>query len=460
MGKEIITIGYEIPGFSDRYIQFSSKTSLMDADIIILSAEDLYPHGDWVRFSSGGGGCYDVVSSKRYIKRLEHLKKEIVDSLKLGKTIFFILSDKVSHTLATGVTSTKGSNNYSTTSKSNYGFLPKKIGDITTAKGKVVVNKGNSLFTDFYNSFKDYLEYQVYFENLNQGEVLFTGRDSTKVLGSIHKMSKGHFITLPYIKYDNKAFTEEKDDSVVWTSTAIKFGERLIQSITQIDKQIKHHSNKTPAPKWVEDEIYLTKKAFELIKLLKTNEEKLEQLKTKKESYLVKLAKEHTLKDLLFESGKPLENAVTEALLILGFNAENYDDGTLELDQVVLSPEKHRYIGECEGKDTKDINITKFRQLVESLNADFAREEIEEKAFGILFGNPQRLTSPEKRSLDFTKKCKIGAAREKIALVRTPDLFLVTKYLKENRNRKFAKECRDAIYKGLGEVVQFPKLPK
>jgi hypothetical protein len=144
----------------------------------------------------------------------------------------------------------------------------------------------------------------------------------------------------------------------------------------------------------------------------------------------------------------------------MGYQAENYDDGDLELDQVIISPEKTRFIGECEGKDNKDINITKFRQLVDSLNADFAREEINERALGILFGNPERLTSPERRKLDFTKKCQNGAKRENIALVRTVDLFFVSKYLKENKDPDFQKKCRDAIINGLGKIVEFPTVTK
>jgi hypothetical protein len=126
---------------------------------------------------------------------------------------------------------------------------------------------------------------------------------------------------------------------------------------------------------------------------------------------------------------------------------------------VTSSPEKNRYIGETEGKDNKDINVTKFRQLVDALNADFARVEVKEKAFGILFGNAERLKEPEKRKLDFTAKCKSGAEREKIALVRTIDLFAVAKYLNENDDEKFKKECREAIHKGLGKIVVFPEIP-
>ena len=86
-------------------------------------------------------------------------------------------------------------------------------------------------------------------------------------------------------------------------------------------------------------------------------------------------------------------------------------------------------------------------------------EEVQEKAFGILFGNADRLKEPGKRNLDFTDKCKSGAEREKIALIKTIDLFAVAKYLNENDDKTFQKDCRDAIHKGLGKIVEFPEIP-
>ena len=148
-----------------------------------------------------------------------------------------------------------------------------------------------------------------------------------------------------------------------------------------------------------------------------------------------------------------------KALQILGYEAENYDDGELELDQVITSPEGFRFIGECEGKDEKQINIGKFRQLTDAMREDFERDEIEEKAYGILFGNPQRLISPDIRTLDFTVKCVSGAKREGIALVKTADLFIVAKYVEESGDVDFAKICRDKIHADLGKVVEFPVLP-
>ena len=161
---------------------------------------------------------------------------------------------------------------------------------------------------------------------------------------------------------------------------------------------------------------------------------------------------------LLYETGKLLENAVSKALKILGYlQAENYNDGKLELDQVIVSPEGDRFIGECEGKDSTAINVDKFRQLNDSLYEDFQREEVLEKANGIIFGNPQRLSEPNKRTLTFTEKCINNARREKVGLVLTMDLFKAAKRVADTGDEEYARKCRQAIKEQLGEVVVFPE---
>jgi hypothetical protein len=232
-----------------------------------------------------------------------------------------------------------------------------------------------------------------------------------------------------------------------------------VVTLLEIDAKLADGSEKTPAPEWTTAKEYLTKNEIRINNAIDKNQEKISKLEKEIEKLKIELVEEKKLKDLLFENGKPLEDAVIKALKILDYQAENYNDGQLEMDQVILSPEKHRYIGECEGKDNKDVDVTKFRQLLDALNADFARDEVEEKALGILFGNAERLKDPHNRKLDFTTKCKSGADREKIALVKTADLFVVAKYLLENDDPGFKKQCRDAIHNCLGKVVEFPELP-
>ena len=459
--KDILSIGFEIPGHSENHIPFGSSKSFMDADIIIISPEEIYPSGDWIRFSSGGG-CYDTGTSNKYSKNSSSLKKEVSDSLKLGKTVFIFLAGKKEFLLATNVTHPrKGENLYSTITKTNYDFLPIKIGNITSASGKRVIFNGNQVLSEFNRNFSGYLKYESYIENSENATITYHGKDKSKILGAIIKVDSGHLVILPQIHYEYNAFVEydKKTNKKLWNDKAIKFGNKLSDVLKGIDTQLSSNNEKTPPPKWSLDEIYSTKKSLGIENQIKNSLAKIEEVKKKIEKFNQQLESENKLKDLLFEQGKPLENAVTKALDILGYKAENYNDGELELDHVIESPEKIRYIGECEGKDTKDINITKFRQLLESLNADFAREDVEEKAYGILFGNPQRLLEPSKRILDFTKKCKTGAEREKIALVKTTDLFVVANFLQQNKNERFKKDCRKAISDGLGKIVNFPSLP-
>lgn len=461
--KDILTMGFVIPGFSKLEKKFTSNISLMDADIIAISPEIVYPDSyGWVSFSSGGGGCYDVATSKTFLQKSEHLKKELSDMLKLGKTVFLFLNQKKSFSLGLSVSSPrKGQNNYNTSSASNYDFVPINIGKVTSASGEKVQFIDNQLFSNFNKKFSNNLTYKAYLENPDSCEIIYTGKDKNKVLGSIYRVGDGHLITLPQIIYDEKKFLEynEEKDENCWSKEAIYFGESLIQSLIDIDSNISLDIQKTPIPNWASRDEFTTNKALIIKEAIGTNSQKIEELKEINIQLNDEFLKENKIKDLLFETGSLLEDSVTDALLFLGYEAENYNDGVLELDQVIISPEKHRFIGECEGKDTKDINITKFRQLLESLNADFARDEVQEKAYGILFGNPQRLIEPKSRNLDFTEKCKIGAEREKIALVRTSDLFSVLKYLRENENEEFKIKCREAIYKGLGKIVEFPKFP-
>jgi hypothetical protein len=162
MNKQIITIGYHIPGKTELYVNFNKPTSLMDADILLISPESLIPRGDWVSFGTSDGGCYNIESSNSYIQNISHLKKEIEDHLRAGKNVFILLSKEEENTLSSSVSSPrKGQTLYNTYKYSNYKFLPIDIGQLTTASGKHVQFSGNPIFSDFYNKLKKNLEYEL-----------------------------------------------------------------------------------------------------------------------------------------------------------------------------------------------------------------------------------------------------------------------------------------------------------
>lgn len=69
--------------------------------------------------------------------------------------------------------------------------------------------------------------------------------------------------------------------------------------------------------------------------------------------------------------------------------------------------------------------------------------------------NSQGELTPE----PFTKKCLSGSATSSTALVFTPDLFKVVKYLSDNKDARFATKCRKAILSAVG-LVEFPAVPQ
>jgi hypothetical protein len=432
----------------------------MDFDIVVFCPK--FNTGDYTYKEYQGKKLFNEDISFEIVEQFEHWQKEIQDFLKEGKTIFLVTDAKQDFFIHTGKREYSGTGRNTRTTnivapKHNYDFL--EIGDIFNANGKKIFFNGNASLASFYKRFRDNLEFRVYFENIT-GNSVFTGKNKEKTVGAIYNIEKGHIVTLPFISYENDAFVEIKDGKEFWTKEATKFGRNLINCFIEIDSSLSSQRSKSAVPEWTLSEEYKNIKEKEITEKINSNNQEIKKLKHKNEKLHKDLCKEQELKDLLFEKDKTLENIVSKALEILGYKVEKYDNGIYEFDQVIVFPENHRYIGECEGKDNKAINIDKYRQLADNINADLSREDIEEKAFGILFGNPQRLTDIKERSFDFTDKCIKAAQRDKIALVKTSDLFFVTKYLYENNDKDFRKACRKAIYEGLGNIVKFPDVPK
>ncbi len=463
MEKQILTIGYTIPTFDKNYIDFYDNQSLMDADILLISPDSLVPQGDWVSFTVGDGGCYNIETSKTYKQKMSSLKKEIEDHLNAGKNVYVLLTKKEEYRLAYNVSVEKKVNNYRTETYNNYNFLPIDIGTLTSASGKHIEFSGNPIFSDFYDKFKKNLEYHLYIENPNGAQILFTGKDKTKNLGAIFKIKKGNLVVLPFINYDEEKFTEYKGKGEkkeeYWTKEAVQFGKALVKTFVDIDKALCKSGDRTPPPDWINEEDFRLAQEQILQKEVEKKSKEIDDLISQKNELLIRMIQEVKLRDLLFEKGKTLESAINLALEILGYKAENYNDGNLELDHVITSPEGDRFVGEAEGKDTSAINIDKFRQLAVNIQEDLYREEVENPASGILFGNGFRLTKPSERSEQFTTKCINTAKSSNCALMRTVDLFRVAKYIKESKNETFVKSCRDAIKNSSGKIIEFPTLP-
>ncbi len=405
MERKIISVEYEIPGFSQQYCEYSSDQSLLDADIILFRPQNFYSGSGKASFSESGS--YDIQRSS------EHWRTELLTALEYGKTVFLALGKYQVASIRTGKTEAKGRTviNY-VADYDNYNFLPIVLPSMTAKSGTEMTFTGDPVFAIFWKEFKKHLKLK-----------------------------------------------ENKDGEYSWTKVAITFGNKFLATIQDIDKALRSESIRTPPPVWVKDPDFISPQETKLLRMIADKDEEIERLKKHQQALYGDLNREQELKNLLFETGKPLESAVTRALQAIGYSAENYDDGELELDQVIISPEGERFIGECEGKDNSAINIDKFRQLSENIQADLQKKEVDKPAVGILFGNGFRLTPPLDRHEQFTEKC-LASARRGTILVQAMDLYPVARYILETKDQSYMKLCRDAITASIGRVVEFPDPPK
>jgi hypothetical protein len=232
--------------------------------------------------------------------------------------------------------------------------------------------------------------------------------------------------------------------------------ERVLDAILAIDRTLRAGSSDTPSPSWTSQDDFVLASEQVLKHSILAVDGDIEKLLMRKADLEKQLADEGRLRRLLYETGRPLEQAIIEVLRLMGFNAEPFRETDSEFDAVFVSSEG-RFIGEVEGKDSKAINIDKLRQLEMNIQEDLARDEVTEPARGVLFGNAYRLQHPgERPAIHFSDKCIKAAKRTGTALVRTVDLFQVGRILKETGDGDYAIRCRLALLTQGGQVVLFP----
>ena len=449
------------------FISFENiNMALMDYDILIF-----YPNLFYKKLTNKNYSYeeYKDINSKWL--------KKIFDFLFSKKNIFIFATKPISLKSKTAHNPTRTYNIYtSDIFDTILQFTNKNV-----ESGKIVLKKANSILDNFYNRFEKLLEYHIFYEKVifndtlfkdtrpirvtinsqpiditldknkinSQSIDIFTGKDTNKILSSIIKIENiGNILLLPQVVLEkNEEFKKDFND--------------LLNIIVEIDKNLKNINN--PKPQWLESNENYSINVSENIKSELANiDEKINKLNEKKTELNQNLEKEEQIKDLLFENGKPLENAIIEALRILDYEAENRYIGNNEIDILAKSPEGDIFCCEAEGKDNSAIDITKFRQLSDNLNI-YRDNYPDDTTYAILFGNPYRLKDIEERIEEpFTKHCLNRAKDNNVILIKTTDLFFVIRDIKNcNDNKKieeYKKKCREAILNSKGKIVVFPKI--
>jgi hypothetical protein len=466
-------------------LDFRSDKSLLDGDMIVFSVDmSEYYGGESYR----GMKCLDDDSSFRLRKDCKHWRSELESALKDGKTVIVFVNNSAEVQAATGDKQYSGTGRNVRTSRivstvDPYEAIPLQFGSVVRRSGeriKPVQDLG--ILATYWNEFGVHSTYEAYIEAF-KGTPLLETQTGRKVVGGICRSSawKGSLIFIPPPDIDSavnarlKEFREKKrrksaaDPAGEARRTASlrkraesSVASQFIAALTGLDNAARRATESTPPPVWTLESRFILANEITVQSAINENLAISQKLQNERAGLEQDLKNAQQLKGLLYEKGKPLEDAILVALKILGFHAENLQEEDSEFDAVILDPSGDRLIGEAEGKDDKAITVDKLDQLDRNLKEDFSRqdESAAKFAIGILFGNAYRLTTPDNREAFFTAKCLLAAKRSHIGLVRTTDLFAVAQYLDSHRDADFAGECRRAIREANGDIAVFPTVPE
>ncbi|WP_205505026.1 hypothetical protein [Pseudomonas viridiflava] len=463
--KKILTIGLSLADDSAIFCEFESDTSLLDWDIILFKP-DIREYIYRAESTFEGKPCLSDDQSFKLKSQSEHWRREIKAAVEHGKLVIVFLSDLTPISIATGQKQYSGTGRNQkvtriVTNYNNYQAIPLDLKPIAS-KGKEIklAEKSSEIVSSYWHDFSSYSSYKVILEGA-PSPILLT-KHGNKVVGNVNRSnnSNGVLLCLPDIDFYSDSFFIDEDggeNEGDWTLEAEQFASRMIKAVVSMEKSLRASSDLTPEPDWAKNPRYKLNDEILAAERLVFLEQSLEQIQAEKDAVMDQAGDLGRLRNLLFEKGKPLELAILDALKVIGFNVTQFDNGESEFDAVFESKEG-RLIGEAEGKDNKAINIDKLRQLALNVHEDFERDEVNEPAKSVLFGNPYRLQPVEERPEPFTAKCISATATSSTALVFTPDLFLVAKYLKDERDENYAAECRKALLTTIGKV-SFPELP-
>lgn len=464
MARSILFVGEDFPGGLVEEISFYSKRSLLDCDIVLFE-----PPLEFAASSEyKGKPSLDDSASFRLREASSHWRGEITESLATGKTVFVTLEAVTECFIDTGRREYSGTGRNRQTTRvvepyDNYRWMPVRIAGLTPASGRTLKPAPNpGVLSDYWTQFGQSLEYNLYFSDPNVQALLLTKTGGKAVGGVMPTDSGGHLVLLPPIEWDWEQLTsyDKESKSEVWTKTALAKGGAYRDILLGIDARLCELVQETVPPEWSGSNTYSLQRETELRAEIAQIGEEVERLREQAATKRDEARGAARLRDLLFANGKQLEEAIILALQALGFSAGGYRADDSEFD-IVFESAEGRFLGEAEGKDSKAVNVDKLRQLEMNIQEDFERDEVDEYATGVLFGNAFRLTDPVERDPDFfTQKCLAGAKRSGVVLVRTTDLFVPARYVLENpKSATYAKSVRQAIQKAPGKIAEIPAPP-
>jgi len=182
---------------------------------------------------------------------------------------------------------------------------------------------GAEVLAPYWNEFGPLSEYKVVLAAETAG-VCLTTKTGEKPVGAIarSKSSAGTLVLAPDVDFHPTHFTKKEGKERVWTDAAKQFAARLISAIVALDKALHSSAEVTPEPTWALDPAFALASEQSLRAELLEAERLVEEAQRKKEELQDSLSGAGSARALLYEKGKPLEQAIIQALRTLAIHGE------------------------------------------------------------------------------------------------------------------------------------------
>ena len=315
-----------------------------------------------------------------------------------------------------------------------------------------------TILKPLWESFQKYFYHKIAFQKKHFSEDVYfvpknfnpKDRESDVFGGIITTPSGGFIVVLPAIDFHHPDFIKKSQclktgiHNVYDEKKLLTLSNQLIYHLIQIDYTLKSYYTLTPHPKWFSHDNFKINTASKIEKDITNLQTKIQKLSQNKLYLEQCLERERIFHRLLFENGKPLEEAVITCLKLIGFKNTSYYDKQPQFD-IICKSKEGICLGEIESKDNKSIGIDAISRLIKMLKEYIENEKLKIPLKGVLFGNGYRFEEPTTRQNQFTNECIQVAKQNNIALVCTTDLFYISQHLKNHLDITFATKCRQMI---------------
>ncbi len=446
----ISSIDREFPYKGIDSFTYRSEYTLLDFDLILWDPGNLLQAYNYDK-KYRGYPSLDSHDSVAILEDRSRRKNEMVDLVKLGRTIVIFVPSPQKFYIDTGQRSYSGTGrNRSTTvhvsEESLRSFIPLS-GDFNTveANGSQMDFRGDEALREFWTVNKDNLYYEAYFTHQIGRPFLFV-HGTDRVVGSLIRHDRGNILLLPHLVYEH-AYTRKSDYT--------KVVKTFIESLTSLVSTLQKESGDFSLPTWTL--AYKLPEEEALRNQLSMLQQDMNKLRASIDAKRTEISNLERYKLLLCAKGNALHRQVIDVFKELGIDAT---EGSPGRDDILLTYEK--FIGVAEVKGTNKSAAEAHAAQLEKWVSEYLTEKgIKPKGFLIV--NAFHDVPPINRNEDpFPNQMLKYSANREHCLITTSQLLGIFFTVKSNPEKKSeiiqSLFATTGIFKGFEDLTQFMRI--